>query len=311
MPRGGDAGRVPENALLRHDLFEGVFARDGLVTDVTLLDGTRRVPRQRLAPTPLGSGRLAVASMIVGRRAPAPSPAVVAVSAASPDGRSSTTSTNDVRPSRNRRARRHLDMSRASAGWSTAFVVASFIVPTALAVAAGVLPRRSRICMRGRLHAVRSDVVVSAADVVLGVTFLAHQASLMVDAIVRTLARIVRHSATPARVETTAQVEAEHDLAFGGFFRQMAGGVMVAGVNALLAFSINADAVWIAAAFHRSVAGGAGRRPLGQLPAADQPRSDSPMATSRVPPARPADVAVLRDVRRAGRPLPSSGRLPG
>src|SRR2546428_12137176 len=28
------AGRVPENALLSHDLFEGVFARAGLVTDV-------------------------------------------------------------------------------------------------------------------------------------------------------------------------------------------------------------------------------------------------------------------------------------
>ena len=31
-------GRVPENALLSHDLFEGVFARAGLVTDVALLD---------------------------------------------------------------------------------------------------------------------------------------------------------------------------------------------------------------------------------------------------------------------------------
>ena len=30
--------RVPENALLSHDLFEGVFARAGLVTDVELFD---------------------------------------------------------------------------------------------------------------------------------------------------------------------------------------------------------------------------------------------------------------------------------
>ena len=32
------AGRVPENALLSHDLFEGLFARAGLVTDVALFE---------------------------------------------------------------------------------------------------------------------------------------------------------------------------------------------------------------------------------------------------------------------------------
>src|SRR5262249_56926612 len=30
--------RVPENALLSHDLFEGLFARAGLVTDVSLFE---------------------------------------------------------------------------------------------------------------------------------------------------------------------------------------------------------------------------------------------------------------------------------
>ena len=30
--------RVPENAMLSHDLFEGVFARAGLATDVELFD---------------------------------------------------------------------------------------------------------------------------------------------------------------------------------------------------------------------------------------------------------------------------------
>ena len=32
------AGRVPENTLLSHDLFEGIFARAGLVTDIELFD---------------------------------------------------------------------------------------------------------------------------------------------------------------------------------------------------------------------------------------------------------------------------------
>ena len=32
------AGRVPENALFSHDLFEGIFARAGLVTDIELFE---------------------------------------------------------------------------------------------------------------------------------------------------------------------------------------------------------------------------------------------------------------------------------
>ena len=36
------AGRVPENALLSHDLFEGIFARAGLVTDIELFETPRR-----------------------------------------------------------------------------------------------------------------------------------------------------------------------------------------------------------------------------------------------------------------------------
>src|SRR6185295_5176806 len=32
------AGRIPENAVLSHDLFEGIFARCGLISDVDLFE---------------------------------------------------------------------------------------------------------------------------------------------------------------------------------------------------------------------------------------------------------------------------------
>ena len=58
------AGRVPDNALLSHDLFEGVFARAGLVTDVELFESAPvALRRGGGAPAPLGARRLAAAAV--------------------------------------------------------------------------------------------------------------------------------------------------------------------------------------------------------------------------------------------------------
>ena len=58
------ADRVPENTLLSHDLFEGIFARAGLVTDVELFD---EFPSNYLVaaapPAPLGARRLAAPAL--------------------------------------------------------------------------------------------------------------------------------------------------------------------------------------------------------------------------------------------------------
>ena len=59
------AGKIPENAMLSHDLFEGVFARAALPTRT--LKSSRNIRgtlRRRCSPaTPLGSWRLAIAAM--------------------------------------------------------------------------------------------------------------------------------------------------------------------------------------------------------------------------------------------------------
>ena len=54
------AGRVPENTLLSHDLFEGFYARAGLVTDIDLVDDyPAQLPRLLRAAAPVGARRLA------------------------------------------------------------------------------------------------------------------------------------------------------------------------------------------------------------------------------------------------------------
>ena len=145
------ADRVPENALLSHDLFEGIFARAGLVTDVELFD---EFPSHYLvaaaAPAPLGARRLAAPALDPRtRRATPRAGAAGARSAASAAGRCSTTSAGRCRrrsrwppsspPGRSRRRR---------PGVWTAFVVASCVVPAALPVA-----RRADPAPAGHLEA--------------------------------------------------------------------------------------------------------------------------------------------------------------
>jgi len=57
-------GRVPDNAMLSHDLFEGVFARSGLVSDIEVVEEFSRPLRRGLgAPASVGAGRLAAAAV--------------------------------------------------------------------------------------------------------------------------------------------------------------------------------------------------------------------------------------------------------
>ena len=134
------ADRVPENTLLSHDLFEGIFARAGLVTDVELFE---EFPSHYLvaaaAPAPLGARRLAAAAVD-------PRPGARRDRAA-PRGGPRHRPLEDVdnlrrtlsAPADARDARRRLDAAAASrpASW-TAFVLAPLIVP-----AGAARPRRA------------------------------------------------------------------------------------------------------------------------------------------------------------------------
>ena len=54
---------MPENTLLSHDLFEGIFARAGLVTDIELFEEFPTDYEVAAGPAPLGARRLAAAAV--------------------------------------------------------------------------------------------------------------------------------------------------------------------------------------------------------------------------------------------------------
>jgi cyclic beta-1,2-glucan synthetase len=245
------AGRVPDSTLLSHDLFEGVFARAGLASDVEVVEefparydvAARRNHRWargdwQLLPWIAGfaAGHSAMPAIGRGkmldnlRRTLSPPAAIVAILAGlalPPD---------------------------AAAVW-IAFILATIVLPTALPLIGALTPRHAGITARSHLGALASDLRMASMLSVLLVTFLAHQAWLMGDAIARTLVRLFVTRRHLLEWVPAAQASIGPRLDLPGFYRRMAGAVLIGAAAAIIAWLAGGEtwlwaaplaAVWIA-----------------------------------------------------------------
>ena len=245
------ADRVPENALLSHDLFEGTFARAGLVTDVELFD---EFPSNYLVATARrhrwARGDWQLLPWILGRARDATG------------GRDRSRIPGIARWKMIDNLRRTLSAPLAVAtlvaAWTlpsvpaalwTVFVLAAVILPAAVPVLAGLRPQRAGISRRSHIRAIGTDAALAAVHICLGITFLAHEAWLMADAIVRTLARLYVTRRHLLEWMTAAQAKAYHDLDLASFYQQMAGGAAIAGFAAVIVVVAKPAAAWIALPF--------------------------------------------------------------
>ena len=244
-------GRVPENALLSHDLFEGIFARAGLVTDIEFFEEfpshyeVAKVRQYRWA-----RGDWQLLPWIIGH---------------GPD-----TSGAKIRGSIPLIGRwKMLDNLRRAllapaafftliAGWTlpfaspltwTVFILACIAIPPLLHVLIGAIPRRRGISKRSHARAVGTDLALAGSHMVLTVIFLADQAWLMTDAIVRTLSRVYVTRRKFLEWVTAAQAKSDLDLSLSSCYRRMSRPVALAvTVGILVVF--HAPDVWpIAAPF--------------------------------------------------------------
>ena len=239
--------KVPENALLSHDLFEGIFARAGLVTNIEFFEEfpsqyeVAVVRQHRWA-----RGDWQLLPWIMGH-APNTSSALIPLI-----GRWKML--DNLR----RTLVAPATFLTLIAGWTlpfaspliwTTFMLAFIAIPPLLQVLIGAIPHRRGISKRSHARAVGTDLVLAASHVGLTVTFLADQAWLMADAIVRTLSRIYVTRRKLLEWMTAVQAKSDFDLSLSSCYRRMSRTVALAvAVGILVVFQ--SPEVWpIAAPF--------------------------------------------------------------
>ena len=178
------AGRVPDNTVLSHDLFEGIFARCGLVVDVEFFDdfpsnAEFAASRQhrwargdwQLLPWIFGRAGRGIPSINRWkmfdnlRRTLSPIACVVLLLAS-------------------------WALPGAQQGVWAAFVMTAISLPGLMSLLDGLLPRRRDISTASHLRAVAADFGHAIIHALICTITLAHQAWLMLDAVMRTLTRL-------------------------------------------------------------------------------------------------------------------------
>ncbi len=229
------ASRVPDNTLLSHDLFEGVFARAGLASDIEVVEDfpsrydvvAKRQHRWtrgdwQLLPwifAPSGSLRHIPAvgrwKMLDNLRRSLVAPSILAALCVS------------------------WLLPVQSGAFAVLFTLFAISLPAVLPTLFSLLPRHADTQLRHHLGMLVCDLRDAAMQSALTIAFAADHAWRMVDAILRTLARLVITRRHLLEWTTAAQASASPRLALGGFYRGMWGGV-------LLAFVLTAGAAVLA-----------------------------------------------------------------
>ncbi|KAF0225225.1 MAG: cyclic beta-1 2-glucan [Rhodospirillaceae bacterium] len=219
------AGRVADNTLLSHDLFEGVFARAGLTSDIEVVEdfpsryevAAKRQHRWirgdwQLLPWIFGAKALPCVGrwkMLDNLRRSLLAPLTLAAFALA------------------------WMLPGAAALDASLLLLASLAIPTVLPVLLSVLPHRAGIGWRSHARTLVGDGRAAVMQTLLSLVFLPDQGWRAGDAIVRTLVRLGGSRRHLLEWTSAAQSSRSARLDVIGFQRQMAGGsVLAAGMAA-------------------------------------------------------------------------------
>ena len=201
-------GRFPENTLLSHDLIEGTYARAGLLTDVEVYDD---YPTRYLAHTRRKHRWIRGDWQIIGwLRGMVPGP----------DGpepnRLSTISRWKIFDNLRRSVMEIALLALLAIGWFvfpgtpvlwTGVVLGIVAYPWVLSTVIALLRPPRDQSYPAYYGAVAADTLASAKQFALSMTFLAHQAVVAIDAILRTIVRLNVTHRNLLEWQTASQVE--------------------------------------------------------------------------------------------------------
>ena len=226
------AGKIPENSMLSHDLFEGIFARTALVTDVEVVEefperydvATTRQHRWtrgdwQLLPWMIGRMRTSIPALGMWKMI------------------------DNLRRSLNPIA----TITSLFAGWLllpthacwvwTLLIIMLQLVPTLLPAISAALPRKQLVTLGSRIKSSIDDFGHSVILTICALLFLAHQAGVMADAIVRTLYRLTVSHRNLLEWTTAAQSASIQRSGLIGSYRLMASSVLAGAFSgALIAY---------------------------------------------------------------------------
>ncbi len=231
--------RVGENTQLSHDLFEGLFARAGFVSDVELFEGfpghfgvaASRQHRWVRGDWQLLPWILRPSGASAGARAAGGIPAIGRWKMIDNLRRSLSAPTI---------------FATLLAGWCvtgaarvwTAYVLGVLFLPAFLSFFSSLFPRRRGVARGSFLRGVAADFAIGLSETVLRVVFLAHSAWLRCDAIALTLWRLWITRRKLLEWVPAAQAHRALDLEVAGFYRRMRGALLLAATaGALVAAS--------------------------------------------------------------------------
>jgi cyclic beta-1,2-glucan synthetase len=243
--------QIPENTVLSHDLLEGIFARAGLASDIEVVEefpsryavaaarqhrwvrgdwqllpwifGFRRKARDgsRKTPIPL-MGRWKLLDNL--RRSLSAPAAFLAMLTA------------------------WLQPMPVAGIW-TAYVLLTIALPPLLPAIAGIFPHRAGVSLRNHLRTLRGDFALGLLQSAFLITFLAHQAWIMVDAVARTLFRLLISRCHLLEWVTAAQTKDDSQFDQRGLALQITASMASAGVVAAVLYFSGQRSWMIAAPF--------------------------------------------------------------
>ncbi len=219
------AGRVPENTVLSHDLFEGIFARAGLASDVEVVEASPSrydVAAGRLHRWARGDWQL-LPWLIFGHE---PLTAVGRWKMLDNLRRTLTAPAMLIALLVG-----WMQPLPVSLGW-IAFVLVTIALPFLLPVLSGLVPRwrrtHVRMTTRSMLHAWSMELRFALTRFGLSIVMLPQQAWSMGDAIARTLFRVAISRRHLLEWTTAAAAGARDRRTLASTYLQMRGGVTLA-----------------------------------------------------------------------------------